>query len=79
MTWKLGLTVPSYYEARKKSASSSSHVAMETETAGQTTVNLRDTAEQGGLSSKQGTVDETGGNNDKGCNGKSVINEIKVV
>ena len=79
MTRKQGLTVPSYYEARKKSVSSSSQVAMETETATQTTVNLRDTAEQGGLMRNQVTVDETGGNNDKGCNGNSGINEIKVV
>ena len=52
---------------------------METETATQTTVNLRDTAEQGSLMRTQVTVDETGDNNYKGCNGNSGINEIKVV
>ena len=52
---------------------------MEMDISGQSMVNLQEMAEQGGLSSKQGTVDEIGGNNDKGCNEKSGINEIKVV
>lgn len=52
---------------------------METEISGQSTVNLRETAEQGSLSSKEGTVDKSGGNHDKGCNRNHGINDIKVV
>jgi len=79
MSRKLGLTVQGYYKVRKKTASSSSHATMEMDILGQSTVNLREMAEQGGLSSKEGTVDKSGGNHDSGCNGNPGINDIKVV
>jgi len=49
---------------------------METEISSQSTVNLQETAEQGSLSSKERTVDKSGGNHD---NRNPEINDIKVV
>ena len=71
--------MPGYNEARKKTASSSSHATMEMDISSQSTVNLREMVEQGGLSSKEGIVDKSGGNHDRGCNGNPGINDIKVV
>jgi len=45
---KLGVKAPGYYESRKKTASSSSNAAMDTENSGQAMENLRGTVEQEG-------------------------------
>lgn len=42
-------------------------------------MDLREKAEQGGQSSKEGNIDKLGGNRDRGCNGNPGINHIKVV